>query len=666
LEADLSLDATLPSLPSDHEAGIAGPDFHWMQALLGRAGLGVDPGSAAIMEAFKICEGKPGSVAGRVAHLTTDPLDRLTLAALYLEGLNLDLRRRLRSKGGTTNAWDDDDFTSRSVLSAERLVRWLGGVDQGLRRRIAERLLPQSGLAARRLIERNGAATPLDGGVRLTPFLSSLLYPGDAGGERVLEAGLKLVQPSERLADVVLTAVQRPQLEQFLALCSAEQGSGKSILLWGRSGAGKTLSARAIAGELGLPLLLVRTQDPEFESDLIEKAAAAAQIEGAAIFFDECGRWLDKDRHEHGPSSEAAMLLQLLQDHTGVVIAAMNQSWVRLNEAFQRRFPTQVCYGETDAALRADLWRRHLRRPLSSGVLERTAQIYDISGGLIRNAATRLNLGPHSEDVTWEEMQAAVSTQLHGLLEWRSLSVTSRSGRIGLDHESRRSLQDLAKLWNRNALNSHEDNHRTGRGYKVLFRGEASDQWDGLAYLAHCLRRTLQTVDLHDLMPKDSHDSAIEPSDLRRSVESCSLTNGLPVLTITRAESGKDDTGWLLAGAFAEAGGFGILCLMTDLVPPERFNPQAFGPWIRLRSKPKTTLPPVLVGLERRQLQVRDTGLVDQLLRLRTDRLELMARWALARQRLDEDRDIPGIILEKYVKSTLELLVKPGIQTPIF
>ena len=618
------------------------------------------------MDALKVCEGKPGSVAARVAHLASDPLDRLILAALYLEGLNLDLRRGLRSKGGATNGWDDDAFTRRNMLSAERMVQWLGGNDQGLRRRVAERLLPQTGLAARRLIERSGAATPLDGGVRLTPFLSSLLYPGDAQGDRILDAGLRLVQPTERLADVVLNGIQRPQLEQFLALCRADQGSGKSILLWGRSGAGKTLTARAIAGELGLPLLLVRTQDPEFESDLIEKAAAAAQIEGAAIFFDECGRWLDKESQEHGPSSEAAMLLQLLQDHTGVVIAAMNQSWARLNEAFQRRFPTQVSYGETDDALRAALWRRHLKRPLRSGVLERAARVYDISGGLIRNAADRLNLSPRDQDVTWNEMQAAVSTQLHGLLEWRRLSATSRSGRIGLDRESRRSLQDLAKLWNGNSLHSYEDNHRTGGGFKVLLRGEASDQWDGLAYLAHRLRRTVQTVDLHDLMPKDTHHSAIEAPDLRRSVESCSLTNGLPVLTITRTEGEKDDTGWRLAGAFAEAGGFGILCLMTDLAPPERFNPQAFGPWLMLRSKPMKKLPPVLVGLERRHLQAGDPGLLDQLLRLRTERLELLARWALSRQRLDEGKEIPGLILEKYVKSALELLVKPGIQTPIF
>ncbi|HTB21691.1 MAG TPA: ATP-binding protein [bacterium] len=650
----------------DLETGIEGPDSSWMRTLLCRAGMGADPGTDAILVALKVCENNADSVAGRVAHLAHDPLDRLILAALYLEGLHLDLRRKLRSKKGTTDGWDDDMFTRKNALSAERMVQWLGGNDQRLRQRIAERLLPQSGLAAKRLIERSGAATPLDGGVRLTSFLSSLLYPGDEQGERVLDPGLRLVLPTERLADVILTKTQRPQLEQFLALCRADQGGGKSVLLWGRSGAGKTLTARAIAGELGLPLLLVRTQNPDFEADLIEKAAAAAQIEGAAIFFDECGRWLDKENHLNGPSSEAATLLQLLQDHDGVVIAAINQGWLRLSEAFQRRFPTQISYGETDDTHRSELWRRHLKRPIVSAILDRASRIYDISGGLIRNAAARLNLGSAQEDISWTEMQAAVSTQLHGLLDWKNLDRTSRAGRIGLDRESRRSLQSLAHLWKKNALFSYEDNRRTGRGLKVLLRGDDSDQWDSLAYLAHCLGRTARTVNLQDLMPKDTNSSGIDPADLRRAVEACSLTNGLPVLTIARAEGEKEAAAWRLAGAFAEAGGLGVLCLMAEIVPPERFSPQALGPWITVRSKPRIKLQPVLVGLERRQLQVCDPGLMAQLLGLRTERIELLARWALALQRIEENDEVPGIIMEKYVAAALKLLFKPGIQTPIF
>lgn len=422
LEINLDFDSALPNGTAKAEAG---PDLPWMDALLGRAGFGADPGSTSALTALAACAGNAASVAGRVTRLVPEPLDRLILAALYLEGLHLDLRRGLRGGNGFARRDEEDGGTRQDMLSAECMVQWLGGDDQGLRQRVAERLLPQSGLSARRLIERRGAAAPLDGGVRLSPFLASLLYPGDGQGERALDSGLRLVQPSERLADVVLTPEQRKELGQFLAMCHSGQVGGKSILLWGRSGTGKTFTARALANELGLPLLLVRTENEDDEAGLIEKAAAAATIEGAALFFDECGRWLDKETHYHGPSAEAAMLLQVLQDHPGVIIAAMNQDWLRLSEAFQRRFPTQVCYGQTDDAQRAELWRRHVRRPVPPAVLERSAKLYDISGGLIRNAALRLNLGPRSAPVTWEDMQTAVGTQLHGSLEWEGTVMTS-------------------------------------------------------------------------------------------------------------------------------------------------------------------------------------------------------------------------------------------------
>lgn len=659
---------TLPDAPLALSNGLEGPDMPWMKALLGRAGLEQDPGSPALLETLAACVELPGSVAGRIARLTPEPLDRLVLAALYMEGLHLDLRRQLREGNATVRAWDDDGLEGPFIiLSAEKLVHWLAGPDQVLRRRLAERLLPQSGLAAKRLIERHGASSPLDGGVRLTPFLASLLYPGDAQGDRILDAGIRLVQPTERLKDVVQTSLQKSYLDGFLALCRADSGPGRAILLWGRSGTGKTLTAKALAGELGMPLLLVRTQKVDMEASLIEKAAAAAQIEGAAIFFDECGRWMDKESQQHGPSPEAAMLLQMLQDHTGVVIAAMNQPWLRLSPAFQRRFPTQVCFGVTDSIQRAEIWRRHLRRPIAPGDLERAAAMYDLSGGFIRNATARLNIQPDGLPVTWDELQSAVNTQLHSSVEWNSIDVTSREGRTFLDRDSRKTLQGLAKLWKRNALLSYEDSRGVSRGFKALFTGQHLNEFSAVAYLAHCLRRKVQTVDLAKLIPKDDEKFKMEPADLRRSVEACSLTNGLPVLFLRRPDSSQSTKAWLLAEAFAEAGGVGVM-LLTDnnLVLPERFQPNNLGPWIRLGSKPRKKLLPFIAGQYFYQLQVKDTQVESELLEMRNDKLYVIARWALAHQRLHEAEAPPGVIQEEYLKIALAQLAKPSIQSPLF
>jgi DNA polymerase III delta prime subunit len=546
------------------------------------------------------------------------------------------------------------------------LVRWLGGEDPGLRRRLAERLLPQFGLAAKSLIDRSGASSPLDGGVKLTTFLASLLYPGDTQGERVLCPGLHLVQPKELLKDVVLTQHQRSQLEQFLSLCRASQGPGRAILLWGRAGTGKTLTAKALAGELGMPLLFVRAHDTLHEAGLIERAAAAAQIEGAALFFDECGRWLDSENRPGGPSPEASMLLQVLQDHPGVVIAAMNQGWLRMSDAFKRRFPTQICYGATESAHRAELWRRHIKRPVTDAILERTARLYDISGGFIKNASAQLNLGDPSLGASWEEIQSAVSTQLHASVEWEGSGWSAKDGRSALDADCRRSLQRLGQIWSKNTLLAHEDSHEECRGFKALFRGRVQHQMIGLAYLAQRLRRKAQMVYLSDLLPKDGQKGYLSPADLRRSAEACSLSNGLPVLRLSGDEFNMDGPARPMVRAFLGAGGFGVVSVMSDTRLPDFLQADAMGPWITLKAPKRTSLSELKIGTHRYRLEVKDAALEQVLLGMPGAKLQLLARWALAKQQADDPGKVPDFISEAQLRTALNNLTKPATQTPIF
>ncbi|HTB21720.1 MAG TPA: ATP-binding protein [bacterium] len=364
--------------------------------------------------------GNRASVAGRVSRLTESPLDRLVLAGLYLEGQDLGLRRRLRSGYGyieLKNVSEHSPGHPIQALSAENLVTWLGGPSEAWRVQIAQRLLPQGSLTSRRLISRTGAATPLEGAVRLTPFLASLLYPGDASETRQLDENLSLDQPSKRLGDLVLNPQTRRELESFLKLCKDPTALSRCALLWGRAGTGKTLSAGAIAGELGLPLLSARASHEENESLFFERAAAAARIEGAVLFLDECGRWMDKEAMRRGPSAASAALLQVLQNHPGVVMGAMNQGWLNLHEAFQRRFQNQILFKIPNTAERAELWKRHLRTPSAQGTVEGVARRYELTGGLIRNAAARADsLGLLTLDAV--TLDAEAKAQISVDLDW--------------------------------------------------------------------------------------------------------------------------------------------------------------------------------------------------------------------------------------------------------
>jgi hypothetical protein len=298
--------------------------------------------------------------------------------------------------------------------------------------------------------------------------------------------------------------------------------------------------------------------------------------------------------------------------------------------------------------------------------LSRAAATYEISGGLIRNAAARLNVGPLERPVTWAETQEAVSSQLHGSIEWRRPEIRFRDARLMLDAASRRTLLRIADLWNANALLAHENGRSSGKGFKILLKGDALAQNCALPYLERRLRRKAHCVGTDDLIPKDSQKQSVTPLDLGRSVEACSLTKGLPVLFMYPCERDNEKTASKLASAFAGAGGFGVLCLLTRKSPPEDFHPSNLGPWITVHTKVRNRLGLVTVGPTQYQLLVTDHALKSKLLELRFSQLALLSRWALARQRREKPATAPGVILEPFLRTALELLEKPDDRQPIF
>jgi SpoVK/Ycf46/Vps4 family AAA+-type ATPase len=214
---------------------------------------------------------------------------------------------------------------------------------------------------------------------------------------------LAVSYPARRLTDMVLSADVSERLTRVLAeqrhmtkLRTHGLQPRRKLLLVGPSGTGKTMTASALAGELGIPLFVVRL-DALITKFMGETAAKLRQVFDAVqatrgvYFFDEFDaigsqRGLANDVGEARRILNSFLLMIEQDDSTSVIVAATNHAEI-LDPALFRRFDDVVEYHLPTPEEAAELLRFRLATYLRSIKSWRAAA--DACAGLTHADITR-------------------------------------------------------------------------------------------------------------------------------------------------------------------------------------------------------------------------------------------------------------------------------------
>ena len=276
----------------------------------------------------------------------------------------------------------------------------------------AERIAARFSLSAPQIHQAVAEAHALT----LTSKATQIGYDDLAAAAR-MQCGTELARIAQRVAPradfnaLVVAGEVQAQLREICARVATRdtvgrewaQGSvharatGVTALFVGPSGTGKTLSAEALARELGLDLYridlagIVSKYIGETEKNL-DRVFTAAENANAVLFFDEADALFGKrsevkDAHDRYANIEIAYLLQKMEQFDGLAILATNLKQ-NLDEAFARRLTFTVTFPFPEEPERRKLWEQLWppRAPRHDDVdLAWFAREFRLSGGNIRN-----------------------------------------------------------------------------------------------------------------------------------------------------------------------------------------------------------------------------------------------------------------------------------------
>ncbi len=214
---------------------------------------------------------------------------------------------------------------------------------------------------------------------------------------------LSVSYPAQRLSDMVLSLDVSQRLQQVLKeqrhmtkLRTHGLQPRRKVLLVGPSGTGKTMTAAALAGELGIPLFVVRL-DSLITKFMGETAAKLRQVFDAVqatrgvYFFDE----FDAIGGQRGLTNDVgevrrilnSFLLMIEQDASASVIVAATNHPEILDQALFRRFDDVIEYRIPSHDEIEDLLRVRLARYMPNS--KAYGPIADAASGLSHADITR-------------------------------------------------------------------------------------------------------------------------------------------------------------------------------------------------------------------------------------------------------------------------------------
>ena len=158
------------------------------------------------------------------------------------------------------------------------------------------RLAADRPLVSGRLVELVGRNAPALDEVRIDPRIIRFLLDDDSPDDRLV--GIVTERAPSTIADLVLAAGRADQLRDLARWCARHSAGGGVVLLHGPAGSGRLSTAAALAGEAGIPLVVVDAGAAARSSLGLESVLALADREArlrrsAVALIDVGGEQLD-------------------------------------------------------------------------------------------------------------------------------------------------------------------------------------------------------------------------------------------------------------------------------------------------------------------------------------------------------------------------------------
>jgi ATPase family associated with various cellular activities (AAA) len=138
------------------------------------------------------------------------------------------------------------------------------------------------------------------------------------------------------------------------------KGGGCILLLHGKPGTGKTLTAEAVAEEQEKPLLVISIAELGCNAARLEAGLTGilelARLWDAVILLDEADVFLEeRGLHELERNAMVGVFLRLLEYHDGIMFLTTNRLEA-IDEAFKSRISVAIKYNALDYTARRQIW----------------------------------------------------------------------------------------------------------------------------------------------------------------------------------------------------------------------------------------------------------------------------------------------------------------------